>query len=373
MFFKKKEGLGGFNYKILISFIISWVIVYFSIWKGAKLTGKIARFTVLGPYIIFIILLLKSFTLDGSKLGLKYLFLPKLKYLFSIKTWYSALDQNFFQSFLGYGGILMFATFRKKEYKVYSNTLFMTLANYLTGLLAAVVIFSYLGFFSKQTNVSIDELPLNGPELIFLSFPASLDLLPFTRFWLFLFFFSMILIGIDSQFALLEILGFILIDFKFKWKGKLISEKILRLFVCIFFMIFGIIFSTRKGFTILTFFSNYVVFLPISFSSFINYHVFYKNGNFKKNMKNLKFFMNEEIPNWIFFCLEYIVPFSYLFIVIGFIFNAYRTYIEFGIYYFSFGTFCIIVIISFFFILYIKNKNSQNENSEISVELIEVN
>ena len=346
--------------------------MYFSVWKGVKLTGKIAKFTVIGPYVIFIVLLFKAFTLDGSALGLKFLFLPKLKYLLSIKTWYSALDQNFFQSFLGYGGILMFATFRKKEYKVYSNTLFMTLANYLTGLLAAVVIFSYLGFFSKQTNVSIDELPLNGPELIFLSFPASLDLLPFTRFWLFLFFFSMILIGIDSQFALIEVLGFIVIDYKFKWKGKLISEKILRLFICMFFMIFGIIFSTRKGFKILTFFSNYIVFLPISFSSFINYYVFYKKGHFKKNMKNLKFFTDEKIPDWIFFCLDYIVPFSYLFIIIGFFFNAYRTYLEYGSYYFIFGSFFIILIISSFFIIYIKNKDLKTEKSEISVELIEV-
>ena len=85
-------GLGGINHKILLFVIISWVIVYFAIWKGVSIAGPVAKVTVIGPYFLFAILILKAFTLEGASSGLKYLFMPKLSELFKVQTWYYALD-----------------------------------------------------------------------------------------------------------------------------------------------------------------------------------------------------------------------------------------------------------------------------------------
>lgn len=72
--------------------IISWIIVYFAIWKGVSIAGPVAKITVLGPYFLFLILIIKAFTLEGAFTGLKYLFMPKIKELFKVSTWYYALD-----------------------------------------------------------------------------------------------------------------------------------------------------------------------------------------------------------------------------------------------------------------------------------------
>ena len=118
-----KGWLGGVNWMIFTAFTVSWVIVYFSVWKGIKLSGKIAYFTVLSPYILFLILILKIMTLPGSVDGLKYLFIPKPAKLFSIKCWYDSLTQNLFTSNLGYGTVFVYATFRDKKFKVFKSCL----------------------------------------------------------------------------------------------------------------------------------------------------------------------------------------------------------------------------------------------------------
>jgi len=66
--------------------------VYFSIWKGVKVSGMIARVTVIAPYFLLAILLIKAMTLKGFANGIKYLFVPDLRELLKVKTWYAALD-----------------------------------------------------------------------------------------------------------------------------------------------------------------------------------------------------------------------------------------------------------------------------------------
>ena len=116
-----EKFLGGLNFKVLGSVMICWVVIYFSIWKGVKVSGKIAKITVLSPYLILTILLVRAFFLPGFHKGLKYLFIPDFSKLFNLKTWYVAIDQNFFQNNLGYGGIVLFSTFRKRSQKVYKS------------------------------------------------------------------------------------------------------------------------------------------------------------------------------------------------------------------------------------------------------------
>ncbi len=56
------------------------------------MSGKIALVTVLAPYFMFSILLIRVLTLPGSFEGIKFLFVPKISQIFKIKTWFAALD-----------------------------------------------------------------------------------------------------------------------------------------------------------------------------------------------------------------------------------------------------------------------------------------
>lgn len=146
----------------------------------------------------------------------------------------------------------------------------------LTGLIAAIVVFGYLGFFSKLTNTKINDLPIAGHDLVFITYPAVLNFLPFTRFWLAIFFFMLVLIGIDSQFATVDMMAYLLQNFNFKYKGQPIREEILKLFLCGILALLGFVFSTRRGFYYLSFVDSYVIALPLAFINFLNYFIFCK-------------------------------------------------------------------------------------------------
>ncbi len=161
------------------------------------------------------------------------------------------------------------------------------LANFATGIIASVVVFSYLGFFSHMSKIPIEDLPIEGADLIFITYPAALSCLPFPRFWMFIFFLTLIFIGIDTQFAVVEAMGYMMIDFKFKYKDKLISNQILRLFVCLVLFIGFLFLSSRKGFYYLKFINSFIIFIPISFCAYVNYYVFCKI--IRSNWKSLVF------------------------------------------------------------------------------------
>ena len=126
------------------------------------------------------------------------------------------------------------------------------------------------------TGVDISDLKLSGQELVFIVYPAAMSYLPFTRFWLFVFFMALILIGIDSQFALIETCSYIMIDFKLKHKGKEIKEEYIRLLFCVLSFVIGAVFSTRQGFDYLSFINSYVINIPLVLVNFVNFLAFGK-------------------------------------------------------------------------------------------------
>lgn len=55
-----------------------------------------------------------------------------------------------------------------------------------------------MGYMSKISGIAIDDLPLSGPDLTFIAYPAVLTMLPFENAWAVVFFAVMIFLGIDT-------------------------------------------------------------------------------------------------------------------------------------------------------------------------------
>ena len=77
---------------IAFSLLVSYVLVYFSIWKGVESTGKIVYVVVPLPYVLLLILLIRGLTLEGSLGGLAYLFYPDWSKLAHIKVWRDGIN-----------------------------------------------------------------------------------------------------------------------------------------------------------------------------------------------------------------------------------------------------------------------------------------
>ncbi len=113
-----KDTLESFHYPLLVAGILSWVIVYFCIWKGVQSTGKIAMFTVLAPYALLSVLFIRVTFLDGFGMGLAFLFKPDFKKLLTFEIWKDALIQITFQYSIGQAILPTFASFRSVNQKI---------------------------------------------------------------------------------------------------------------------------------------------------------------------------------------------------------------------------------------------------------------
>jgi SNF family Na+-dependent transporter len=78
--------------------VLSYVVTYFSAWKGIASTGKMMYVIYLLPYIILTILLIKGLTLECCGTGLNYLFVPNWEILGKTETWKAAAIQILFSS-----------------------------------------------------------------------------------------------------------------------------------------------------------------------------------------------------------------------------------------------------------------------------------
>jgi SNF family Na+-dependent transporter len=87
---------------------ISYVLIYFSAWKGVKSTGKMVWVTCTLPYVILTILLIKGLTLEGSGAGLRYLVIPDWKKVGNIDVWQSAAIQILFSSGVAFGPLIYY-------------------------------------------------------------------------------------------------------------------------------------------------------------------------------------------------------------------------------------------------------------------------
>ena len=179
---------------------MSILACHFVIKNGAKTTGKIVIFTASAPFVLFIVLILRGIFLEGAYEGITYLFKPDWSKLWTPTIWIDATTQVFYQTSVGLGTIINLASMKARRDDIWKSVLMVPISLLLCGILSALTIFIYLSHFCTMSGLTIDspDLHLAGLELSFNVIPKALCLLPLSNLWVFLFFFAMILLGIDS-------------------------------------------------------------------------------------------------------------------------------------------------------------------------------
>ena len=57
------DEAGGLVPLMVLGLFVSYILVYFSIWKGVESTGKVVYVTALLPYLLLFIMLVRGLTL----------------------------------------------------------------------------------------------------------------------------------------------------------------------------------------------------------------------------------------------------------------------------------------------------------------------
>lgn len=196
--------LGGFDYPLPLALLCSWIVVFLCLMKGVKSSGKVVYFTATFPYVILIALLVRGVTLEGAVDGLIYLFKPDFSKLADFTVWRQAAEQMFFSLGISWGGLMMFGSYNKFHNKINIDAGVVSSLDFLTSIIASVVIFSVLGHLSLKLEVPIENVADKGHGLAFVVYPTAIGLLPLPQLWAVLFFFMLFFLGLDSEFALLE-------------------------------------------------------------------------------------------------------------------------------------------------------------------------
>ncbi|XP_029462566.1 sodium- and chloride-dependent neutral and basic amino acid transporter B(0+)-like isoform X1 [Rhinatrema bivittatum] len=200
------DDSGDIVWHLALSLLLAWLIVGVSLFRGIKTSGKVVYFTALFPYIVLTILLIRGITLEGAGDGINYYIgtqsdISKLK---EAEVWKDAATQIFFSLSTAWGGLIALSSYSKFYNNCYLDVITVSVTNCLTSVFAGFAIFSVLGHMAHVLEIPISEVAESGFGLAFIAYPAALVQLPLSPFWSILFFFMLMTLGLDTQFALIE-------------------------------------------------------------------------------------------------------------------------------------------------------------------------
>uniref|UniRef100_H2YMK5 Transporter n=1 Tax=Ciona savignyi TaxID=51511 RepID=H2YMK5_CIOSA len=183
------EQIGSVRLPLFCCLLVSWIIIYFCIWKGIAWTSKVVYFTATFPLFMLLVLFVRGVTLDGASDGISFYLTPNVTKLGEPQVWADAATQVFYSYSLCNGIMVAMGSYNNYHQNLYSGTSFF----------AGFTVFSVLGFMAKEQNTSIQTVAESGPGLVFIAYPKAITLMPLPNLWGVLFFLMIFLLGLDSQ------------------------------------------------------------------------------------------------------------------------------------------------------------------------------
>ncbi|RXM31740.1 Sodium- and chloride-dependent glycine transporter 2 [Acipenser ruthenus] len=238
------EYPGDIRWPLALCLFLAWVIVYVSLAKGIKSSGKVVYFTATFPYVVLVILLIRGVTLPGAGAGILYFITPKWEKLNDAKVWKDAATQIFFSLSAAWGGLITLSSYNKFHNNIYRDTIIVSCTNSATSIFAGFVIFSVIGFMAHELQVPIEKVADEGPGIAFVVYPEALTRLPLSPFWALIFFLMLLTLGLDTMFATIETIVTSVSDEFPKYLRK--HKPIFTLVCCISFFVLGFPMITER-------------------------------------------------------------------------------------------------------------------------------
>jgi len=219
---------GSFRWPIFIGVVVAWIWIVASIWKGTKTVGKVVWVTVLGPWMLLLVFVVRGVTLPGASDGLAYYLTPVWAKLAEPRVWLAAISQVFFSLTVGFGVMIAYGSFIDNKTCIVKNAWIIGLADAGTAILGGFAVFGALGHKRllqaaaagvDAASIPFHEVVKGGPGLTFVTYPEIINALPWPQLFGVLFFLMLGLLAIDSAFSLVEGCSAAIKD-KFGWTHR---------------------------------------------------------------------------------------------------------------------------------------------------------
>lgn len=194
-------GLGG------------WVVL-----NGVKSIERVNKVLIPSLVLILLISLIRVITLPGSGQGIVFLFTPSWSTLASPTVWLEALTQNAWDTGAGWGLILTYAAYMRRQENVTVSALQTGIGNNLVSLVCAMIIFSTV-FGTLGSSMSEGEIlgvmQDSGPNatgLTFMWMPRLFSQMPGGSLIGILFFLGLSAAAFSSLISMIELSAKLFID-----------------------------------------------------------------------------------------------------------------------------------------------------------------
>jgi len=173
--------------------LLTLLIVQAGIKKGIETASKWMMPLL---FIFFILLFVRSITLDGAIEGVKFMFIPDWSYL-NGETLILALGQAFFSLSIGVAAMITYSSYLSRKENIVNSAVNVATMNIAISLLAGLVIFPAV--------FALGFSPTEGPGLVFIMIPAVFEQIPLGGVLLFVFFLLLLFATVTSAIAMLEV------------------------------------------------------------------------------------------------------------------------------------------------------------------------
>ncbi|KAL0121491.1 hypothetical protein PUN28_006773 [Cardiocondyla obscurior] len=235
------EEPGILRWELVACLITAWIMVYFSIWKSIKSTAQVRYLTATLPFLLIVVFLTRSLTLEGASKGLQFFFHPNWELLGDAKVWINAAAQVFNSVGIAFGSMICFASYNRFHNTILVDTVAVSLINAFSCLLVGIFSFATIGNIALEQDMSVEDVLTDGPGLVFVIYPQALAKMPASQLWAVLFFFMLVCLSLNSQFAVVEVVVTSIQDGFPNWvKRHLLCHEMLVLLICAVSFLFGL-------------------------------------------------------------------------------------------------------------------------------------
>ena len=141
----RNDGIiDGISPLVLACIAGAWVIMYFCLKGGAGSLAKAAKFTVIIPMLLLVVMAGRGLLYENSAEALAALFIPDFSCLSRPDLWLTAVGQVFFSLSIVVGIMPVYGSYLPAGSNIFGCSLCVAAADFLVSVLASVVLFTTL-------------------------------------------------------------------------------------------------------------------------------------------------------------------------------------------------------------------------------------
>lgn len=289
---------------VFVSSLVVWFLVWFISHRGINEgVANFSKFAVPTLFVLAILIVLFSLSLNGASYGYTKMFTPDWNALGNLDIWLAAFGQIIFSLSLGMAIVLTYASYLPENTNLVKNAIIVMCSNSGFEVFNAVGVFSILGFMTISTGVPFDSLITEGTGLAFVAYPQVFNVMGTASYVIGPLFFACIFIaGLTSAIAIMEPIADSLNS-----ALNIPRKKAINIIAIVGFFVM-VLFTTGAGSSILTVFDRFLNNFALIFAIIIECITFgwlYKIDDLIEVLNRNTLF---KIRSWWKYIIKYLLP-----------------------------------------------------------------